>query len=271
MKLKNIDQRLLQSIFLQSLFLYAWFYLKIPHITLWYVLTIFVSIETFQYYFSNFFKIPYDFKSAMISGTSIIVLLSTDSWQVAVFCTFFTIASKFLIRANGKHIFNPNNFGIILTIIMFPTLAKITPYQWGLDSTSLAFLVAAWGVFVTLSVKRCDIALFFYFGHMASMLLFSYTNLFSGNLFLYMISIPITLFSFFMITDPRVTPNTFIGRFIFAGVCVFLTDLIYIFTSLSPSFMFALPFVGLLTPVIDKHFGGQNFEWNKRVAVGNSI
>lgn len=265
-KIKKMDQRLFQSIFLQSLFLYAWFHLHIPHITWWYVLTVFVSIQAFQYYFSKTFNVPYEFKSAMISGTSLVVLLSTNSFQVAIFCTFFTVASKFLIRANGKHIFNPNNFAIVLTLLMFPGLAKITPYQWGINSITIAILILVWGTFVTLSVKRYDIALFFYVEYALSMILFSYTNLFSGDIFLHLASVPITLFSFFMITDPKVTPDSRIGRFIFATLCVLLSNILYIFTNLSPSFIFALPLISILTPIIDKTFGGEKFNWNKRTS-----
>jgi Na+-translocating ferredoxin:NAD+ oxidoreductase RnfD subunit len=60
-----------------------------------------------------------------------------------------------------------------------------------------------------------------------------------------------------------VIPNTTEGRFVFALFTVFVSNLIYIFTSFAPAFIFALPFASLITPLIDSYFGGKNFQWKK--------
>jgi hypothetical protein len=267
---QSLDQRYYQIAFLLILFVYAKFVVGLAHMEWWYVATIFVSIQLFQYYFSKIFNVPYDWRSPLISGTAITILLATRSFAAAVFVAFFTVALKFLVRYNNKHIFNPNNISIVLTVLTFPTLAKIAPYQWGLDSISAAIFVVLAGILVSRSVKSYDIALYFYVLYGASMFAFSQTGLFSGSLLLHMISIPITLFTFFMITDPRVIPNSSEGRFIFALFTVFVSNLIYIFTSFAPAFIFALPFASLITPLIDSYFGGKNFEW-KKGAVRDSL
>src|SRR5690348_13003699 len=46
-----------------------------------------------------------DYKSALISGLSLCLLLRTGSIAVAAFAAFVTIASKFAIRVRGKHVF----------------------------------------------------------------------------------------------------------------------------------------------------------------------
>lgn len=261
--LGNLDQRYFQMTFLLTLFIYAKFVVGLAHMEWWYILTIFTSIQVFQYHFSKVFKVAYDWKSPFISGTAITILLATTSFVAAIFVSFFTIALKFLVRHNGKHIFNPNNISIVLTVLSFPLLAKIAPYQWGLNSVSAAIFVVLVGIFVSRSVKSYDVALYFYSLYGLSMFTFSELGLFSGSLFLHMISIPITLFTFFMITDPRVIPNTSEGRFLFALVCVFVANIFYIYTRLSPTFIFALPIASLITPLIDTYFGGKNFEWKK--------
>lgn len=260
---QNLDQRYYQMAFLLSLFVYAKFVIGLPHMEWWYVATIFISIQLFQYHFSKVFSVLYDWRSPFISGTAITILMATRSFAAAVFVAFFTIALKFLVRYNGKHIFNPNNISIVLTVLTFPTIAKIAPYQWGLNSISAAIFVVLAGIVVSRSVKSYDVAVYFYVLYGASMFAFSQAGLFSGSLLLHMISIPITLFTFFMITDPRVIPNTTEGRFVFALLTVFVSNLIYIFTSFAPAFIFALPFSSLITPLIDSYFGGKNFQWKK--------
>ena len=262
-KLPQIDQRYYQLAFLLFLFTYAKFYLDLPHMTYWYILSVVTSIQIFQYYFSYIFKLNFDWRSSLISSIAITILLATNSFQAAIFCTFFTVASQFLIRANNKHIFNPNNFAIVLTIFMFPEVAKIAPYQWGGDSSFLAVFVILAGLMVSSSVKSYDMALYFLGLYSASMYIFSFAGLYSGDLWLHLVSIPITLFSFFMITDPKVIPNSTEGRFLFAVLVVVVTNIIYVFTTLSPAFIFALPIVSLVTPFIDTHFGGKNFNWYK--------
>ncbi len=258
---KNTNQIYFQMTFLFLVLLYVSFVLKLPQITLWYVATVFIFMQVFQYYFSWFFKVPYNWKSSFTAGMPILFLMSTQSVQAAIFCTFATVASKFLVRYNNKHIFNPNNFGIALTIFAFPGLAAVTPYQWGFDSSLLAVVVFLVGLFITYSVRRTDIAFFFIIPYSLTILLFSYLDLFSGNIFHHLISVPVVLFSFFMITDPKTIPDTRIGRFIFAMALLIITILIYIFTDLKPAFFFALPFASLLSPIIDNYFKGVKFEW----------
>ena len=39
--------------------------------------------------------------------------------------------SKHLLRINNRHIFNPNNFGVMMLISGFPTFATLTAARWG--------------------------------------------------------------------------------------------------------------------------------------------
>jgi Na+-transporting NADH:ubiquinone oxidoreductase subunit NqrB len=260
-KLGQINQIYFQMFFLVTVLLYVTFILKLPQIESWYVITVFIFMQLFQFYFSWFFKITYNWKSSFTAGIPILFLMSTQHLQAAIFVTFVTVASKFIIRFNNKHIFNPNNFGIVLTIFTFPGLAAVTPYQWGFDSSLLAVFIFIVGLFITYSVKRTDMAFFFLIPYTFSILLFSYLDLFSGNIFHHLISVPIILFSFFMITDPKTIPDARIGRFIFAIILVSISSFLYIYTNLKPAFFFALPLASIFSPIIDFYFKSPKFEW----------
>src|SRR3954470_12282846 len=51
-------------------------------------------------------------RSALISGLSLCLLLRTNHAGLAVLAAAVAIGSKFLLRVNGKHVFNPTDGGI---------------------------------------------------------------------------------------------------------------------------------------------------------------
>ena len=58
------------------------------------------------------FGLPrFDPRSALISGLSLCLLLRTDSPWLAAAAAVAAIASKFVIRGNGKHLFNLDQAG----------------------------------------------------------------------------------------------------------------------------------------------------------------
>src|SRR5713226_8516539 len=59
-----------------------------------------------------------DFKSALISGLSLCLLLRTASPLVAALAAIVTVGSKFAIRVRGKHVFNPTNIGLVATLLL---------------------------------------------------------------------------------------------------------------------------------------------------------
>src|SRR5215510_5598789 len=58
----------------------------------------------------------FDPKSAIISGLSLCLLLRTDHLSLAALAGAIAIASKFALRVDGKHVFNPTNFGITMLL-----------------------------------------------------------------------------------------------------------------------------------------------------------
>ncbi|HZJ72272.1 MAG TPA: hypothetical protein VFF36_15170, partial [Planctomycetota bacterium] len=60
----------------------------------------------------------FEWRSALISGLSLCLLLRVTSPLWIVFGATLTIASKFVFRWRGKHLFNPTCFGLVAMIAL---------------------------------------------------------------------------------------------------------------------------------------------------------
>ena len=73
----------------------------------------------------------FDPLSALITSLSLTLLLRTDAIELAALAAVIAIGSKFLIRAGGKHIFNPANVALV-------TLMLASDSAWVTRSVALA-------------------------------------------------------------------------------------------------------------------------------------
>ena len=78
------------------------------------------------------------------------LLLKAGSPWVLVLGASVAIASKFFLRIDGKHVFNPGNLGIAAAVLLTGD-AWVSPGQWG-SGAALVFLVGAAGCMVVLRV-----------------------------------------------------------------------------------------------------------------------
>jgi hypothetical protein len=157
----------------------------------------------------------FDPRSALISGLSLCLLLRTDRPGLAVAGAVVAVASKFVVRLDGKHVFNPSNFASV-AMMLATGQVWVSPGQWG-SVAVLGFLLAAAGGLVVSRAGRADVTWTF---------LAAYATLLVGRA-LWLgdpLAIPLhrltngtlVLFSFFMISDPRTTPDSRAGRIVFA-------------------------------------------------------
>lgn len=210
----------------------------------------------------RYYGIPrHSIKSALITILGLSLLLQCQEFIWCAAAAILAIGSKFLIRYKGKHLFNPANFGIMI-VILLGAPAWISPGQWGSTPMLLLFFTGA-ALMVLLRVGRIDTSLtflltlialevgrsVFYLGWGTDVVAHKFMN---GSLL---------LFAFFMITDPRTTPNSRKGRIIWAmliAVATFsLTAWHYLFTA--P--MWVLLAVSPLTVLLDHLFKGKQFNW----------
>lgn len=202
-------------------------------------------------------------KSSLISGLSLCLMFQANSIWTLVLAAALAIISKFIFRINGKHIFNPTNFGMLAAILITGD-AWISPGQWGSEGMVL-FLVGITGLIVLLRVKRLETA----FGFLLTFLTLSFFRhvIYQGwpvDFFFHQLNAgSLLLFSFFMITDPMATPSSQKVRLIWSAITGALAFLIAtkLFVHTAP--IWALFFMSIIVPVLDKYFPGNKFQWIK--------
>jgi enediyne biosynthesis protein E5 len=201
-----------------------------------------------------------DFRSALISGISLCLLVRTNSIWLDVAAAFVTIAAKFVIRVRGKHIFNPTNGGIVLMLLASGGV-WVSPGQWG-NVAFFGFLMACLGGLVVNRAARSDVTFAFIACYLALV--------FGRSIYLTEpMTIPIhrlqsgalLLFTFFMISDPKTTPNSRGGRVLFAALVAFGGWYIQYRMFRTNGLLWSLAIASLLVPVIDRLLPGLPYNW----------
>jgi enediyne biosynthesis protein E5 len=230
------------------------------------VVTIAAALGT-QYAFSRLPKAAdFDWRSPLITGLSLSLLLRTAAPSLWVLAPALAIGSKFLLRWGGKHLFNPATFAIVTLLLLSPDV-WVSPGQWG-DSTWLVLLLVCSGGLVLQRAGRADTAIVF-LGCYAGLLCWRAWSL--GD----PLAIPLNqlqsgallLFSFFMITDPRSTPDHRLGRMLFAASVALLAYWLQFCCQLRPALFYALAAMSPLTPFIDRFLPAPRFTWRAACTV----
>jgi len=255
------DPRLYQIASLSTLLLYGLLWLHFDT-SLWQIALTISTAQLTQYAGARYFTLPsFDPKSALISSLSLCLLLRTDNLAVAALAALVAIASKFLIRWKDKHVFNPTN--LALTVMLASDLGWISPGQWG-QVAWFGFLVACLGSLVVTRAARADVTLAF-LGFYVSLLVTR--ALWLGD----PLTIPLhqiesgalLIFSFFMISDPKTTPDSRTGRIVYA-LLVALAALYVQFGFFKPNGpLWGLIACSPLVPLIDWLFPGTRYQWSK--------
>lgn len=152
--------------------------------------------------------------------TSMGTLLLCDSpkvWPYALVAAL-SILSKHYIKSSGKHVFNPNNFGVIVAVLLFPTVVTIVPGRWGGSAYGIAAIFAL-GWLVAWKARRAGVA-GAYMGAFAAGVLVRHA-LSGANMLT--LAAPMTgagfqLFAFYMITDPKTSPASLRGQLAFGAM-----------------------------------------------------
>ena len=210
-------------------------------------------------------------KSALITGLGLSILLQTGSDLTLIAAGVLAISSKFIIRINNKHLFNPANFGIIAGILLFQD-AWISPGQWGSDAYFLLIL-SLLGGFILFRIGRLDTSVIF----LGSLFLLEFmrTYLYQGwgmDVLLHKFSSgTLLLFAFFMITDPMTIPYSRKGRVMWSLLVSVLTFALSNWIQIYTAPIWVIFFLTPLTVLIDKVYPSSRFEWNNLINKTTSI
>jgi hypothetical protein len=198
--------------------------------------------------FTNFidFLLP-----AHISGMAVSMLLYCgDQLLPFAFASAVAIASKALFTAkvnnSDRHFLNPSNTGIVVTVLLFPMMAPIMPWQFteGLSSNlSRVFpvVVIALGTYMNWRyAKRMPLVL----GWVLAFAIQGELRCILNGLPMIVGLVPMTgvsflLFTFYMITDPGATPKDWREQVIFGAATAMVYGLL-VLAHIGFAFFYAL-------------------------------
>jgi Na+-transporting NADH:ubiquinone oxidoreductase subunit NqrB len=143
--------------------------------------------------------------SAYISGISVGMLVRSPAFWPYALCSAISITSKYVLRVEGRHIWNPSNFGIVAMLVLAADSVAGLSVQWG---NNLLPMVVVWGFgsVIIHALGRFHITT----TYVASFIAFAFLRAaVTGHPWLSEVA-PITgpmyqLYIFFMITDPKTT------------------------------------------------------------------
>ena len=203
--------------------------------------------------------------SPLITSLSLTLLLRADTVLLAACAAAIAISSKFLIRYRGKHVFNPANVAIVLMMLASEHV-WVSSGQWGSTAIS-ALALSCLGFLVLTRAKRAETTVAF-------LLVFA-AMLFARAIWLGdPLTIPVhqlqngalLIFAFFMISDPKTTPDTALGRMLFATLVAGIAYVIQFVYYVPNGPILALIIVAPFVPLLDMLFKGHRYEWTRNTA-----
>jgi len=175
--------------------------------------------------------------SAHITGLAVSMLLyAGERYWVIAFAAAVAIASKALLRARiatpglprerwpSRHFLNPSNFGIAVTLLLFPSVGIAPPYHFTENAGTLfhwllPMLIIVSGSFLnTKFTERVPLIVAWLSGFAFQAVLRAIcfeTPLVAG--LVPMTGLAFVLFSFYMVTDPATTPSSKQGQLLFGA------------------------------------------------------
>ena len=170
------------------------------------------------------------FIPALIPGLAVGMLLyPNERLSPLVFASFLAIVSKVIVRApfgdGSQHIFNPSNFGITVTLLLFPSVGLAPPYhftenvsgiaQWIMPAVLLATGLIVHG-FATSRLPLCTAWIIGFLGQ-------AFVRSWMFGIPIIVPLMPMTsaafiLFTLYMIPDPATTPIKFKWQIVFGLV-----------------------------------------------------
>jgi len=160
--------------------------------------------------------------SAYISGISVGILVRSPAYWPYALCAAISITSKYVLRVEGRHIWNPSNFGISVMLFLAADTVASLSIQWG-NYLWPMLVIWALGSIIIARLHRFHITGIYVVSFLAFAFLRSWMT---GSPWQSEVA-PITgpmyqLFIFFMITDPKTTVRSKRGQ----CIVVFLVALL---------------------------------------------
>ena len=143
--------------------------------------------------------------SAYVSGISAGILVKSPELWPFLLCAMISIASKYALRVNGRHLWNPTNFGVTVLLLLAPLHTASLSVQYG-NVLWADVLIWTLGALILWRIGKLHIPATF---ALVYLLLSPLRSCATGNAWVTEVA-PLTgpmyqLYMCFMITDPKTT------------------------------------------------------------------
>jgi enediyne biosynthesis protein E5 len=198
--------------------------------------------------------------SAIVTCCGLSLLLRSDTLWAHPLAAALAMSSKFVLRTNGKHLYNPANVGVIAAIVLLPG-TWVSPGQWGND-LALAVWLLMLGTIVTQRARRLDISWVFLAAFLGCVALRVVLLGQSWAIWWHQLGNgALLLFAFFMISDPMTIPNRSGARIAYALI-VACGAAAWQYLLFKPNALIWVLFLATpLVPLFDRIFPGERFAW----------
>ncbi len=165
--------------------------------------------------FAVLFTVQTNIESVYISALILALIISPKSIVFLAIAALITIASKYIVNLNKKHIFNPVAFGIALGGLITGQYAS-----WWVGTVWMMPIVLIGGLLVVRKIRREDMVFTFFIVALLTIFGFDITHKTDPLVYLKntLLETPILFFAFVMLTEPLTTPPTRILQLVYGGI-----------------------------------------------------
>lgn len=197
--------------------------------------------------------------SAYVSGISAGILIRSAYYWPFALTAMISIASKYVLRYKGRHLWNPTNFGVSIMMLIAADSAAVLSIQWG---NQMWAMIVIWlvGIFTLMKVGRFNIT----GTYLAAFVFFAWVRtFFTGDAFLTEVA-PLTgpmyqLFALFMMTDPKTTVKNPRAQTVVVVIIAFVEMVLRLAEVVYAPF-YALFIVGPIALIIEDWWNNRNLQ-----------
>jgi hypothetical protein len=198
--------------------------------------------------------------SAYISGISVGILVRSPFIWPYVCASLLSIASKYVLRLNGRHLWNPSNLGVSAVLFLAPHSVSVLSIQWGNNLWPMA-VIWILGFAIVWRVHRLHVSA----AYVVSFVVFAVLRSALTGVPWPAALAPITgpmyqLFIFFMVTDPKVSVGPRWGQVLVVVIVAFVEMLLRLHEVIYAPF-YALFLVGPAALLVEAW-------WRRRPQIG---
>lgn len=197
---------------------------------------------------------------AHVVALSVAMLLYfNDRLWIVAFTTSVAIASKSIFRIptpqGSRHFFNPSNFGLSLTFLLFPSVGLTMPWQWTTEMSGIADWLFPILIFVlgfALHIKhagRLWVVVSFLVAFLVQAVLRGLSP--DTNMLTALVpatGVPAAIFTFYMAPDPVTSPASRNGQILF-GTSIALVYMLLVLLHIVFALFYSLTIVCLIRGV----------------------